>query len=223
MLVFNRLMKITYFVEIFSSWCHWAEPAWAQLKLAYAGRVDFDWKIALMNPGDFPANRAQCDWFYRRSGTVMHSPYMLNSAWLEPQRNGHFEAANWVAEAGRSLGVTDDRLRLALAEAALLNGQTLGDLTRAADVGAKATGLDPAALRNAAESPAVQARVAETTAEFHSLRLSQRPAFVLENRIGDRAVFSGLVAYTPLAATLDAMLADAAAYHSYETHFGKVS
>ncbi|WP_404423907.1 DsbA family protein [Nibricoccus sp. IMCC34717] len=216
-------MKITYFVEIFSSWCHWAEPTWAELKNRYAGSVEFDWKIALMNPGDFPANRAQCDWFYRRSGTVMRSPYMLNSGWLEPERNGQYEAANWVAEAGRTLGVTDDRLRLALAEAALRNGQRLGSLALAAEVGAKAVGLDSLALRSAAESTAVHARVAETTAEFHSLRLTQRPAFVLENKIGDRAVFSGLVALAPLAASIDAMLSDAAAYRSYETHFGKVS
>ena len=34
----------------------------------YAGRAEFEWKIALMNPEDFPVSQAQCDWFYRRSG-----------------------------------------------------------------------------------------------------------------------------------------------------------
>ena len=69
-------LTLTYYLEILSSWCHWAEPAWAELKARYAGRVQFDWRIALMNPGDFPVSRAQCDWFYRRSGTIMRSPVM---------------------------------------------------------------------------------------------------------------------------------------------------
>ena len=43
---------------------------------------------------------------------------------------------------------------------------------------------------------------------------------MLEDEIGDKAVFSGLVKIEPLAATIDAMLADVAAYASYKTHFG---
>lgn len=31
-------VTVTYYVEILSSWCHWAEPAWAELKQRYAGR-----------------------------------------------------------------------------------------------------------------------------------------------------------------------------------------
>src|SRR5271168_2186966 len=81
------VMKITYYLEVLSSWCHWAEPAWAELKARYAGRVRFEWRIALMSPGDFPASREQCDWFYRRSGgTAMRSPYMLHSGWFEASR-----------------------------------------------------------------------------------------------------------------------------------------
>src|SRR5471030_890632 len=111
----NSAVTVTYYLEIMSSWCHWAEPAWAELKTRYAGRVDFEWKIALMRPEDFPASRAQCDWFYRRSGTVMRSPFMLDSGWVEPARNGDYRAPNHVAEAARELGATDDTVRLALA------------------------------------------------------------------------------------------------------------
>lgn len=25
-------VRVTYFVEAISSWCHWAEPAWAELQ-----------------------------------------------------------------------------------------------------------------------------------------------------------------------------------------------
>jgi predicted DsbA family dithiol-disulfide isomerase len=213
-------MKITYFVEIMSSWCHWAEPTWLELKNRYAGRVEFNWKIALMPPGDFPVSRAQCDWFYRRSGTITRSPYMLNSGWFEAARKGDYNTPNQVAEAGRDFGITDDRLRLALTNAAVREGRRIGGLDEAIAVAAKATGIEAAKLRAQATSPEVQERVRVSTAEFHALQITQRPAFLLEDQIGDRAVFSGLVGLAPLAAALDAMLADTAAYATHAAHFG---
>jgi predicted DsbA family dithiol-disulfide isomerase len=36
-------MKITYYLEVISSWCYWSEPAWAELQRRYADRVAFDW------------------------------------------------------------------------------------------------------------------------------------------------------------------------------------
>ncbi len=214
-------VTVTYYLEVLSSWCFWAEPAWAALQARYAGRVDFAWKIALMNPGDFPVSRAQCDWFYRRSGLVMRSPFMLNSGWLEPERQGRYEAPDLVAEAGRDLGFTDDRLRLALAHAIEREGRKLGDLAESVAVAAAATGLDPAKIRARAESAEVRARVAASTAEFHAHQISQRPAFVVTDVIGDKAVFSGLVRAEPVAAAIDAMLADAAAYAAHAAHFGQ--
>ena len=220
---FSRMadVTLTYYLEILSSWCHWAEPAWAELKARYTGRVQFEWRIALMNPGDFPLSRAQCDWFYRRSGTIMRSPYMLNSGWLEPKRKGRYPAANLVAEAGRDFGFTDDRLRLALTHAGTREGRKIGGMAEAVAVAASATGLNPAKLRAGAESPEVKARVDASTAEFHAHQITQRPAFVLTDVIGDKAVFSGLVRAEPLAAAIEAMLADTAAYAAHAVHFGK--
>ncbi len=216
-------MKITYYVEIFSSWCHWVEPTWAELKKRYAGKAEFDWKIALMNPGDFPVSRSQCDWFYRRSGgTVMHSPGMLNSGWFEAARKGNYVAANLVAEAGRDFGFADDRLRLALTRGALIDGKKIGEIDEAVSVAAKATKISAAKLKARANSSDVKRRVAESTAEFHAHRISQRPAFILEDAIGDKAVFSGLVRLEPFVATIDAMLADTAAYAAHAAHHGTV-
>ena len=214
-------MKVTYFIEVLSSWCHWADPVWAELKSRYAGRAEFEWKVALMNPGDFPVSRAQCDWFYRRSGaTVMRSPYMLNSGWFEAGRQGLYHAPNLVAEAGRDFGVDDDRIRLALTQAALREGRKIGDIALAAAIGAKAAKIDAKKLRKAAESAAVLARVQASTAEFFAHQVSQRPTFVLTDAIGDKAVFSGLVRLEPLVATMDAMLADTAAYAAHKAHHG---
>jgi predicted DsbA family dithiol-disulfide isomerase len=218
-------MKVTYYLEVLSSWCTWAEPTWAELKSRYAARgVSFEWKIALMNPGDFPTSRAQCDWFYQRSGgTVMRSPFKLNSGWLEPERKGHYAAPNLVAEAAKDFGFTGDEVRLALAHAAVREGRKIGDMNTAVTVAAKAGGkkLNAKKLRARAESATVRARVESSTVEFLAHQIAQRPAFVLTSAIGDKAVFSGLVRLEPLTATIDAMLADTAAYAAHSAHFGK--
>ncbi len=215
-------MKITCYLEVISSWCHWSEPVWAELKRRYAGRVAFGWKVARMTAADWPVSRTQCEWFYRRSGTVMRSPFMLNSGWYEPFPADGYPAASFVAEAARDFGFTGDEIRLALAHAADREGRKVGQMAEAIAVAVQASGgnLDAARLRAAAESPAIAARIAASTQEFFAHRITQRPAFVLEDDIGDKAVFSGLVRLEPLVATIDAMLADTAAYASFKAHFG---
>ena len=213
-------MKVTYYLEVISSWCYWAEPAWTELKQRYSGRVDFEWKLALMDAAGLPASRAQCDWFYRRSGTIMRSTSMLNSGWFDPSLNEYL-APNLVAEAAKALGVQDDRARLAIANAALVHGQKVGDWSISARAAAEATGLSAKELLTLAQSPEIEARARATTAEFYGLQVSQRPTFVLESPIGDRAVFSGLAQAAPLIVTLDAMFADAQAYASHAAHHGK--
>ena len=214
-------MRVTYYLEVISSWCYWAEPTWAELKARYAGRVAFDWKIALMHPGDFPVSRKQCDWFYRRSGgTAMRSPYMLNSGWFEAARRGRYDAPNLVAEAAKDFGFTGDEVRLAISQAALREGAKIGDLATAVKIAAKAGGIDARKLRRTAESAGVLARVQASTAEFFAHQVNQRPAFAITDGIGDKAVFSGLGRLEPLAATIDAMLADIAAYAAHRAHHG---
>src|SRR5206468_4890184 len=157
-------MKVTYFLEVISSWCYWAEPAWAELKQRYAGKAEFGWKRALMDASALPVSRHQCEWFYRRSGTIMRSPFMLNSGWFEPGLKEYL-APNLVAEAAKEFGATDDRVRLAIALAALREGRKVGRWEEAAAVAADAAGLDAAALLKKAKSPEVEARARATTAE----------------------------------------------------------
>jgi predicted DsbA family dithiol-disulfide isomerase len=214
-------MKVTYYVEMFSSWCYWAEPTWTELKKRYEGRVQFDWKIALMRKEDFPGSIELCDWYYQRSGTIMKSPFKLNSGWVDFAGEGDYANPNIVAEAARSLGKTDDTVRLALMHAALREGQKMSILENALKVAAAASDLDQEQLKTAVESKPVRDRVAATTAEFHQHQITQRPAFVLEDDIADKAVFSGLVRLEPLAATIEAMLSDSAAYVTHRVHFGQ--
>src|SRR6266498_3974110 len=75
------LITVTDYLDVISSWCFWSEPTWAELKKRYGDRVKFQWKIALMDPSGLPASREQEQWFYRRSGMMMRSPFMLNTDW----------------------------------------------------------------------------------------------------------------------------------------------
>jgi predicted DsbA family dithiol-disulfide isomerase len=212
-------ITVTDYLDVISSWCLWSEPTWAELKRRYAGRVEFQWKIALLDKNGLPVSRGQEGWFYRRSGMIMRSPFMLSTDWYDPSLP-EWLAPNCVAETAKDFGFTDDRVRLALAHAALRNGKKVGDWNVSAQIGAEVGGIDAGRLLDRARSREIEQRIRESTAEFHALQITQRPAFVIDTEIGDRAVFSGVVKLEPLAATLDSMLDDAAAYAAHKAHFG---
>jgi predicted DsbA family dithiol-disulfide isomerase len=212
-------LTATYYLDVISSWCFWFEPAWADLKKRYEKEVDFQWKIALMDRSGLPTSHEQHEWFYRRSGTIMRSPFMLRSDWSNPELSEYL-APNCVAEAGKDFGIKDDRIRLALAGAGLREGKKFGEWDVAAEIGAKASGLDAKKLLERARSPVIESRVRADTADFHLLQVTQRPTFVLDTEIGDRAVFSGMARVGPLAAAIDSMLDDADAYTAFAAHFG---
>jgi predicted DsbA family dithiol-disulfide isomerase len=212
-------ITVTDYLDVVSSWCFWSEPTWAELKKRYEGRVTFQWKIALMDPSGLPVSREQEQWFYRRSGMMMRSPFMLNTEWYDPSLP-EWLAPNCVAEAAQDFGFSDDRVRLALAHAALREGKEIGDWNVAANTGAEAGGIDTEKLLELAKSAEIEQRVRASTAEFHALQVTQRPAFVIDTEIGDRAVFSGVIKLEPLTATIDSMLDDAAVYAAHKAHFG---
>jgi len=190
-----------------------------ELKRIYADRVAFDWRIALMDASGLPKSRAQEEWFYRRSGMMNRSPFMLRTDWYEPVLSEYL-VPNLMAEAARDLGMKDDKVRVALADATLRVGKNIRDWAIAATIAAKAGGLDEKKLLERAHSPAIEARVRASTAEWHTLQVTQRPTFVIDTEIGDRAIFSGVVKLEPIAATLDSMIEDAAAYAAHAAHFG---
>ncbi len=212
-------IRVTNYLEVISSWCYWAAPMWAQLQERYAGRVDFEWKVALMDASGFPKSRAQAEWFYHRSGLMMRARFALQPGWFQPDIQECL-APNLVAEAAREFGVKDDRAWLALAHATIRENVQTGELATAVKIVAQALGLDPQRLHERATAPEIEARVRATTAEFHAMQVTQRPTFVVQSDIGDRAIFSGFARIEPIAAALDAMLDDIAFYESYEAQFG---
>jgi len=123
-------------------------------------------------------------------------------------------------QAAKEFGISDDRVRLAIAKAGLREGKKVGRWEEAIAAAAAAAGIDTVKLQTQAQSAEVAAKAQATTAEFHALQVSQRPTFLIENSIGDRAVFSGVVRAEPLSAAIETLLADEAAYASWKTHFG---
>src|SRR5438105_12758750 len=124
-------ISIINYLDVVSSWCFWAEPTWTELKRTYADRVTFDWRIALMDASGLPKSRAQEEWFYRRSGMMNRSPFMLRTDWYEPVLPEYL-VPNLMAEAARDLGLEDDKVRIALANAVRREVKTMRDCDVAA-------------------------------------------------------------------------------------------
>ena len=210
---------MTGYLAVGSSWGCWATPAWQELRERYRDRVDFQWKIALMDKTGLPPTRAHTEWYYKRSGTLIRSPRLLNASWVEPTATEYL-APNCVAEAARDFGIQDDRVWMALSKAELHDGKKIGRWDIAIEVAADAAKLDLDLLLECAKSPAIEARIRKSTAEFHALQVTQRPTFLIDSPIGDRAVFSGFAQAAPMAATLDAQWDDIVGYASNAAHFG---
>src|SRR5258708_22953786 len=133
------------YLDVVSSWCFWSEPTWVELKRRYDGRAQFQWKIALMDPSGLPTSREQEQWFYRRSGMMMRSAFMLNTDWYDPSLP-EWLAPNCVAEAAKDFGFTDDRVPLALAPPALRPGKNGAALDNSAENAAEAAGTPAATV-----------------------------------------------------------------------------
>ena len=203
------MIKLRYYLDVLSSWCLYAEPNIAHVRAKYGPRLSYEWRVALIK--DLPKTAAQVEWFYKRSGGI--SGLHLNPRWFQ----GSYDSRdiNLAAEAARELGFEDDRVRIALARAALVEGVPVQYKDAAAELVATVTGVEPAAVLKAMESPAVAARVDEGSREFDALGIDQRPAFVLRSSIGDAAIFSGVWSLGPLDTTIAAMLEDEDKYAAF--------
>lgn len=212
-------LTVTNYLDVISSWCFWALPAWRALQERFHNQVDFQWKIALMDATGLPPTREATEWYYRRSGMLMRSPFMLHSGWVQAGAQEYLPP-NLVAEAGKDFGVGDDRIWSAISTAGLRDGRPFGDWDVAAEVGANAANLQTGKLLDRAKSPEVEERVRASTSEWHAMNVTQRPTFVIASPIGDRAVFSGFAKVEPMAAAIDAMLEDLVGYQAHAAHFG---
>src|SRR5205809_2934956 len=172
-----------------------------------------------MDPKCLPTSPEQEEWFYRGRRMMVGFAFMVNPDW-DRSSLPEWLPPNCVAEAAKDFGFIDDRVRLALAHAALREGKKVSEWEIAAETGAAAASVEKKKLLERARSPEIEKRVRASTAEFHALQITQRPAFLIDTEIGDRALFSGVVKLEPLTATLDSMLDDVTAYAAHKAHFG---
>jgi predicted DsbA family dithiol-disulfide isomerase len=206
------MVKLFYYLDVMSSWCFYAEPALERLRKKYGARLTYDWRIALVTENMPGGNtREQYEWFYKRSGSI--SGIHLNPDW---NQGPHTTLdANLAAEAARELGFADDRVRLALARAALVEGLPIYHKAVAADVAAAVTGIEAGRILTLMNGPTLKERIKQTGEEFASFHIDQRPGYVLRSSIGDTAIFSGIWTFEPLDATIGAMLRDVDEYTKF--------
>ncbi|HXW77676.1 MAG TPA: DsbA family protein [Candidatus Eremiobacteraceae bacterium] len=208
----KSVVSITFYLDVLSSWCLIVEDALDRVRREFGAAAHIEWRISqLRDPLGY--TREQLTWYYQRTNAV--TGVMLNPVWLESAAQGT-RFANLAAEAARALGVTDDRVRLALARGAMFDGEHVGRREVAVDVAARASNLDPAALDRAMDDASVAERIAATSAEFKALDVAVVPAFVLRNPIGDTVHLSGVWRAEALIANVATLLRDAEGY----AHFG---
>src|SRR5690348_6932899 len=188
------MVKLIYYLDVMSSWCFYAEPQLELLRQKYGQRLTYDWRVALVTEG-MPQGHAhdQVAWFYKRSGSV--SGVKLNPDWCQ----GSYTTAhpNHAAEAARELGFNDDRVRLALARAMMIEGMPIYHKGEAVSVVSAVTGVEAGRISSLMEGPKVRERIKQSSEEFAAFGIDQRPAFVLHSSIGDTAIFSGIWTSAP--------------------------
>jgi len=204
-------VKVVYHVDVLSSWCLIAEDAVARIARDFGPQIDIEWRIAaLRHPLGY--TREQLAWYYWRTESV--TGVRLNPAWLEGKQDGT-RYANLAAEAARSLGCADDRVRLALARSTMIDGKRGCTRDGALAIAAQAGSLDPSELSKKMDDPATEARIAKAAEAFAAEGLDLRPTFVLTNGIGDKTVLSGCWRADVLASCIRALLDDERGYETF--------
>ncbi|HEY5094210.1 MAG TPA: DsbA family protein [Candidatus Eremiobacteraceae bacterium] len=206
-------VKIVYYLDILSSWCTFAEASLEKVRTKFGSDLDFEWRLAVLRdskPLDY--SNEDLAWYYARSKSM--TGMQLNDVWLESKSDATWWP-NLVAEAARSLGAVDDKVRLALSKAGMIDGQHVQHRDISERVAAAASGLDPARLHKAVDDPAVAERIRATTAEYRALPVSVVPTFLISNEIGDVNLLSGAYRYEHIAPCVEQLLADAKAYAAF--------
>jgi predicted DsbA family dithiol-disulfide isomerase len=206
-----RQVRLTYYLDVLSSWCLIAEDALARVRTEFGDRIQYEWKIAaLRDPLNYTPE--QLRWYYARTNSV--TGVRLNPIWLESTADGT-KWANVAAEAARGLGCTDDRVRLALARSAMVDGKRMSQRDVAVATAAAAGGLPLEDLARAMDDPQTAARIRASSDEFTAYRVDVRPTFVMRSAIADTSVLSGCWRFEVLAAAIRGLLEDQDKYDEF--------
>jgi predicted DsbA family dithiol-disulfide isomerase len=206
------VIKMTHYLYSLSSWSLVAEEAVAEVRAEFGNDLDYGWRIAVTDyGGKGPFKREQLEFFYARlaaaTGRTMNLGWWHEDYdWLVPDR---------VISAARTHGATNDDVRLAIARAGLYEGRDITDKHAAIEIASRASGIDKATLLSAYDSPKSLLWLMECSEAFKASGVNLRPAFALENDLGDRAVLSGVWTAEPLRTAITALLTDEQSYYSF--------
>ncbi|MBC5816364.1 MAG: DsbA family protein [Candidatus Eremiobacteraeota bacterium] len=206
-------VHVDYYVDTMSSWCLIAEQAIDQLRTEFGKSIELEWKVVQLNEGaPFEDSPEKFGWFYGRTKAV--TGVQLNPAWHKSMLDSSV-FPNLAAEAARTLGVTGDRVRRALSEAAMNDGQHVPAKEVALKIAADASGLDKEKLRETMDAHETLAKIMTNTIELRKLPVNVISTFVITNDIRDVAILSGFHHYETLAAIVREALHASIRYDEY--------
>lgn len=147
-------------------------------------------------------------WYYDRCEVVTGRRF--NHRWLESRHQSTWIPNSLIAAAWR-FG-KGKPVHQALKSAAMERGEPILRRAEALKLASEASGIAQETLATAIDGPLLASELRESSSEFESYQIDQRPAFILRSAIGDTAVFSGIYRSAPVFAALDAMLQDEEKY-----------
>lgn len=211
-LIGGLLITLTHYLYILSSWSLVAEEAVARVRAQFGSALYYDWRIV---PTDYHNNQQlgldHLKFFYARLETVTNQ--RLTTDWWE-------EGYDWLvpdrmAIAARRLGVADNSVRLALANAGLREGQHITRPDIALTIAAQAGRLDSGKLQRAFEEPQTLTMLFKHSSEFRQSGVMLRPAFVLRNDCDDKVILSGIWTAEAILNVVEALKRDEILYRDF--------
>ena len=206
-------VTIQYFLDALSQWCYIADRSLVNLRASYADRIELKYlfvPISGRDPIYVDVNGQKMAYERSEMITGVHT-----TPWLRDEARSTWQA-NAAVLAAVSLGADIEKARTAVAAAALERGAHLGEHGEAAALLAATFGIERAQLETAMASPHVCDQMDEAARTFAQYGCTLRPAFVLENSIGDRIVLDGGWREPLLVEAVNALLSDAEGYERYE-------
>lgn len=213
----EKMIKLTHYLYILSSWSLAAEKAVDEVRRMFGDRLNYDWRIAVTDyDGTGQLTRDELEFFYARLEAITGEP--MNLGWW-------YDGYNWLvpdrtAAAARLLGAGGSEVRLALAEAGLRRGERITDVNVALQLASQASGLSVESLATQFDRPETALLLAQWSREFETSGVKLRPAFQLQNDIGDMVVLSGIWTREPLQTAIEALLADEESYAGFSKNIG---
>ncbi len=208
-------LKIDYFLDALSQWCYISDRAILRIRMRYGNRLLINYHFVPISGRDpIYVNGQGQRLAYDRSEfiTGIHT-----TPWLRDEPRSTWDA-NASILAVASMGIDVERVRSCVSSAALERGLPLGDRGEAASLLAAEFGLERSRIEEVMQSPAICDALDASGGEFAQHGLTVRPAFVLENEIGDRVILNGGWRESLFVEAIDSLLADAAGYEWYEKH-----